>query len=116
MKGAVRRKRYLLLTSESEVRPDDRKEAVRLLLQRYPELDPKKMVWVNNSLILRTDQLKLPEMKLGLAIRVGVSILLLPKRASGSISKLKRAAEPPAARTNWSSSSQRTTSRKLNRS
>jgi hypothetical protein len=64
---------------------------VRLLLQRYPDLDTKKMVWVGNSLIFRTDQLRLPEIKLDLVIRVG-GVSLVPKSASGSISKLKRAA------------------------
>jgi hypothetical protein len=113
MTHLVRRKRYLLLASESEVGPEDRKEAVRLLLQRYPDLDQKKMVWIRNSLIFRTDQLKLQEMKLGLAIRVGEAVLL-PRQASGSISKLKRAAESPPA-LKWSSSSQRSTSRKSNK-
>jgi hypothetical protein len=87
-----KRKRYLLLSSEKEVSPSDQKEAVRRLLQRYPDLDMKKMVWVGNSLIFRTDQLRLPEMKLSLVIRFG-EVTLAPKSASGSISKLKRAAE-----------------------
>jgi hypothetical protein len=50
------------------------------------------MVWVGNSLIFRTDQLRLPEMKLSLVIRFG-EVTLAPRSASGSISKLKRAAE-----------------------
>jgi hypothetical protein len=87
-----RRKRYLLLSSEEVVGPSEQKEAVRLLLERYPDLDAKKMVWMGNSLIFRTDQLRLPEMKLNLVIRVG-GAKLVPKSASGSISKLKRAAK-----------------------
>lgn len=63
-----------------------------MLLQRYPELDPKRMVWVGNSLIFRTDQHALPAMKLALVIRVG-DATLVPRGASGSISKLKRAAK-----------------------
>ena len=86
-----KRKRYLLLSSETEVSPEAQKDAVRLLLQRYPDLDTKKMVWEGNSLIFRTDQHRLVEMKLNLELRVG-DVLLLPKSASGSISKLKRAA------------------------
>lgn len=105
-----RRKRYVLLSSETEIGPVERKDAVRLLLQRYPDLDQRKMVWVADSLIFRTDHLKLPEMKIGLAIRVGDAVLL-PRLASGSISKLKRAAES-ASRRKWPSSSQRSTSRK----
>ena len=87
-----KRKRYLLLTSETEVPQESRTELTRLLLQRYPDLDQKKMVWVGNSLIFRTDQLRLPEMKLSLVLRVG-EVTLTPRMASGSISKLKRAAE-----------------------
>jgi len=86
------RKRYLLLSPSRELSPDERKESVRLLLERYRDLDPKKMVWVNGSLIFRTDHKSLPEMKLGLELRVG-DARLVPTKASGSISKLKRAAE-----------------------
>ncbi|MDG6925238.1 MAG: hypothetical protein JRN09_01665 [Nitrososphaerota archaeon] len=89
-----KRKRYLLLASESEIDYTGRKEAVRQLLQRYPDLDAKKMVWIGNSLIFRTDQLRLPEMKLSLVIRVEGAVLT-PRAASGSISKLKRAVKPP---------------------
>ena len=110
MTGPQKRKRYLLLTSESEIGPEDRKEAVRILLQRYPDLDQKKMVWTGNSLIFRTDQLRLPEMKMGLVIRLGDAVLA-PESASGSISKLKRAAQSPPRR-KWSSSSPRSTSRR----
>jgi len=88
-----KRKRYLLLSSDREIGPSGQKEAVRLLFERYPDLDPKKMVWVGSSLIFRTDQLRLPEMKLSLIIKVGEATLV-PESASGSISKLKRAAKP----------------------
>ena len=110
MTAPQKRKRYLLLSSESEVGPEERKEAVRVLLQRYPDLDQKKIVWVGNSLIFRTDQFRLPEMKLGLVIRLGEAVMR-PRSASGSISKLKRAAESPPRR-KWSSSSQRSTSKR----
>jgi hypothetical protein len=86
------RRRYLLLTSMTELSASDQKEAVRLILQRYPDLDSRKMVWIGSSLILRTDHVRLPEMKLSLIVRSG-SFSLVPEKASGSISKLKRAAE-----------------------
>jgi len=92
-----KRKRYLLLTSETDVPLESRAELTRLLLQRYPDLDPKKMVWVGKSLIFRTDQLRLPEMKLSLVLRLG-DLTLTPTMASGSISKLKRAAKSPTER------------------
>src|SRR5580658_951893 len=100
MKNRDRRKRYLLMSADSEVGTTEQREFVRIILQRYPGLDPKKMVWVGNSLILRTDHRTLPEMKLGLVVRAG-GITMVPRRASGSISKLKRAAEPPTER-KWS--------------
>ena len=105
-----KRKRYLLLTSETEVPQESRTELTRLLLQRYPDLDQKKMVWAGKSLIFRTDQLRLPEMKLSLVLRLS-GVTLTPRMASGSISKLKRAAEPPTER-QWSSSSRKNTSKK----
>lgn len=105
-----KRKRYLLLTSEVDVPQESRAELTRLLLQRYPDLDQRKMVWIGRSLIFRTDQLRLPEMKLSLALRSG-DVSLTPRMASGSISKLKSAAEPPTER-KWSSSSRKSTSRK----
>ncbi len=105
-----RRKRYLLLTSDGEVPQESRPDLTRLLLRRYPDLDPKKIVWVGRSLIFRTDQLRLPEMKASLVLRLG-ELTLTPKMASGSISKLKSAAEPPKER-EWPSSSRKSTSRK----
>lgn len=90
-RAPVKRKRYVLLSSDRELTNEDRKEAIRLLLLRYPDLDQRKVVWVKNSLIFRTDQFRLQEMKIGMVIRVGEG-LLTPWKASGSISKLKRAA------------------------
>jgi hypothetical protein len=105
-----KRKRYLLLASETEIPKESRAELTRLLLQRYPDLDQKKMAWVGKSLIFRTDQVRLPEMKLSLVLKLG-DVTLTPTMASGSISKLKRAAELPTER-EWSSSSRKSTSRK----
>jgi hypothetical protein len=105
-----KRKRYLLLASETEIPKESRVELTRLLLQRYPDLEQRKMVWVERSLIFRTDHVRLPEMKLSLVLKLG-DVTLIPKMASGSISKLKRAAEPPTE-LEWSSSSRKSTSRK----
>lgn len=109
MTRSERRKRYVLLASQRELDPLEQKEAIRLLLQIYPNLDPKKMVWVGKSLIFRTDQRTLPGIKLSLEVRVG-DVTLSPTRASGSISKLKRAAQSTAER-KWPSSSRKSTSR-----
>lgn len=104
-----RRKRYVMLAAARELDPPEKKEAVRLLLQMYPDLDPKKMVWVGKALIFRTDQRTLPGIKLSLEIRVG-DATLRPARASGSISKLKRAVQS-TAEGRWPSSSRKSTSR-----
>jgi hypothetical protein len=69
------------------------KELVRLLLEVYPGLDQRKMVWLEDSLIIRTDQLTLPDIKQSLVVRAG-GVTLTPRLASGSISKLKRAVKP----------------------
>jgi hypothetical protein len=87
------RKRYLLLSADGTVDADAQKRLVKLLLERYPKLDTRKMVWVHDSLIIRTDHLTLPEMKESLVLKSG-AVSLTPRLASGSISKLKRAAEP----------------------
>jgi hypothetical protein len=52
------------------------------------------MVWLKNSLIVRTDHLTLPDFKGNLVVRSG-EVSLTPRLASGSISKLKRAAGRP---------------------
>ncbi len=110
MVRSERRKRYVLLSSPRGLSAPEQKEAVRLLLQVYPDLDTKKMVWVGSSLIFRTDQWTLPGIKLSLEIKVG-NVILRPGKASGSISKLKRAAQSTADG-KWQSSSQKSTSRK----
>lgn len=102
-----------MLCSSGELTLADQKEAVRRLLQLYPNLDSRKMVWVGNSLIFRTDQWTLPEVKISLEIRVG-NATLRPRKASGSISKLKRAAQSTADG-EWQSSSRKSTSKMSNK-
>lgn len=91
MRDRSRRKRYVLLSGDGPADAETRKELVRLVLQRQPGVDPKKTVWVGDSLIIRTDQLTLPEIKAGLAVKYG-GVTLKSSLSSGSISKLKRAA------------------------
>jgi hypothetical protein len=97
VKKGQRRKRYLLLSSARALDALEQKEVVRQLLQMYPDLEARKMVWADDGLIFRTDQLRLPEMKLSLRIRIG-EVEMVPKLASGSISKLKRAAKSSTER------------------
>ncbi len=85
------RKRYLLLSGDRPVDPESQKEITRLIFQRYPDLGKNRVVWVNGSLIVRTDHLRLPEMKESLAMKAG-GVELVTRRVSGSIGKLKRLA------------------------
>jgi len=60
-----------------------------MIFERYPDLGKNRVIWVNGSLIVRTDHLRLAEMEQTLAMKLGDSALA-PRRVSGSISKLKR--------------------------
>ena len=86
-----KRKRYLFLSSNGPTDAETRKEFTRLVLERNPSLEKKKMVWLDGGLIVRTDVEHLVEMKGGPAFRVG-GTELVTRSASGSISKLKRMA------------------------
>jgi hypothetical protein len=86
-----RRKRYLLLASKGPTDEETRKELTRLVLERHPGLEKKKMVWLDGGLIVRTDAEHLIGMKWGPPFRVGEAELVSAS-ASGSISKLKRMA------------------------
>ena len=63
-----------------------------MIFERYPDLGKNRVVWLRDSLIVRTDHLRLPEMEQTLAMRVGETALVT-RRVSGSISKLKRLVE-----------------------
>ncbi len=63
-----------------------------MIFERYPDMGKNRVVWVNGSLIVRTDHLHLAEMEQTLAMKVGESELAA-RRVSGSISKLKRLVE-----------------------
>jgi hypothetical protein len=60
-----------------------------MIFERYPDLGKNRVVWLKDSLIVRTDHLRLTEMELTLAMKVGETTLVT-RRVSGSISKLKR--------------------------
>ena len=85
------RKRYLLLSGERPVDGEGQKEITGMIFQRYPDLQKKRVVWVNGSVIVRTDNVRLDEMKESLSLRGG-GVKLSPRRVSGSIGKLKRLA------------------------
>lgn len=90
MKDHVR-KRYIILRSDGPVDAETRKEFTRMVRERYPDLAKNRLVWLEDALIVRTDQNRLKEMERTLALRAR-EVQLVPMRASGSISKLKRLA------------------------
>lgn len=85
------RKRYLLLSGERPVEGEGQRVINGLIFKRYPDLGKNRVVWVNGSLIVRTDNLRLEEMKESLALSAG-GVKLETRRVSGSIGKLKRLA------------------------
>jgi hypothetical protein len=85
------RKRYLLLSGERPVDGEGQKEITAMIFQRYPDLPKNRVVWVNGSVIVRTDNLRVEEMKETLSLRGG-GVRLIPRRVSGSIGKLKKLA------------------------
>jgi hypothetical protein len=63
-----------------------------MIFERYPDLGKNRVVWVKDSVIVRTDHMRLAEMEQTLSMRVGETALVT-RRVSGSISKLKRLVE-----------------------
>ena len=84
-----RHKRYLLLTSESTIDSDARKELTALISKRYP-LILKKAVWFEHALIVKTDNKDISQVRE--LLEVGADGVVLESRlTSGSIGKLKKA-------------------------
>ncbi len=84
-----RHKRYLLLTSETPI--DD--EARRELTHRIAKISPvfaKKAVWFERALIVKTDNVDLPHVREALQVSAG-AVTLRSELTSGAIGKLKKA-------------------------
>ncbi|MDG6915132.1 MAG: hypothetical protein JRN23_00860 [Nitrososphaerota archaeon] len=84
-----RHKRYLLLSSETAI--DD--EAKRELTHRIAKISPtmaRKAVWFERALIVRTDNVDLPMVMAALQTKAG-GVSLRSTLTSGSIGKLKKA-------------------------
>lgn len=90
MKNQVR-KRYIIFRSDRPIDQEKQKELTRMIRERYPDLAKNRVVWLEDGLIVRTDQDHIMEVQKTLALRAG-EIQLVPMRVSGSISKLKRLA------------------------
>ena len=85
-----RHKRYLLLTSESSIGEEERKELTHRMAKISPTI-AKKSVWFEHAVIVKTDNVDLPMVKGALELSVG-DVKLKSALTSGSIGKLKKAA------------------------
>ncbi|MDA4123049.1 MAG: hypothetical protein OK456_07720 [Thaumarchaeota archaeon] len=90
-----KRKRYVFLETSNPTDVEVRKELTRLVLEKHPSIDRKKMVWVERGLIVRTDPEHLIEMRTGDRVKFGETEMV-SRLTSGSISKLKRMASGTA--------------------
>jgi hypothetical protein len=84
-----RHKRYLLLTSESVIDEEARRELTHRISKISPNM-AKKAVWFERALIVKTDNVDIPAVKHALEASVG-AVMLKSKLTSGSIGKLKKA-------------------------
>jgi hypothetical protein len=84
-----RHKRYLLLTSESSIDEEARKELTHRISKISPTM-AKKAVWFERALIVKTDNVDIPMVKDALELSVG-RVSLKSNLTSGSIGKLKKA-------------------------
>jgi hypothetical protein len=82
-------KRYLLLTSESIIDEDAKRELTHKIAKISPAL-AKKAVWFDHALIVRTDNVDIAFMRKALEMTVG-TVSLKSSLTSGSIGKLKKA-------------------------
>ncbi len=84
-----RHKRYLLLTSETPIDEEARRE----LTHRIAKISPvfaKKAVWFERALIVKTDNVDLPHVREALQVSAG-AVTLKSELTSGAIGKLKKA-------------------------
>jgi hypothetical protein len=84
-----RRKRYLLLTSESSIDEEARRELTHRISKISPTI-AKKAVWFEHALIVKMDNVDIPLVREALELTVG-AVSLKSKLTSGSIGKLKKA-------------------------
>jgi len=84
-----RHKRYLLLTSEALIDEESRRELTHMIAKISPAM-AKKAVWFDHAVIVKTDNVDLPQMREALELKAG-SVVLESKLTSGSIGKLKKA-------------------------
>lgn len=85
-----RHKRYLMLTSESPIEEEVRKELAHRMARISPAL-AKKAVWLGRALIVKTDNVELDSVRESLERAAG-GVSLKSALTSGSIGKLKKAA------------------------
>lgn len=84
-----RHKRYLMLTSESVIDDEARKELTHRIAKISPSM-AKKAVWFDRALIVKTDNVDVPFVRE--ALELGASgVKLKSVLTSGSIGKLKKA-------------------------
>jgi hypothetical protein len=84
-----RHKRYLLLTSESVIDDEARKELTHRIA-KISQVMAKKAVWFERAVIVKTDNVDIPMVKEALEMSVG-GVTLKSKLTSGAIGKLKKA-------------------------
>jgi len=85
-----RHKRYLLLTSDSAIREEAKKELTHRMTKVSPAM-AKKAVWFDRAVIVKTDNVDLPMVKEAMEKSAG-EVILRSRLTSGSIGKLKKAA------------------------
>jgi hypothetical protein len=84
-----RHKRYLLLTSETRIDEESRRELTHRISKISPAM-AKKAVWFDQALIVKTDNVDVHTVREALELSVG-GVSLRSKLTSGSIGKLKKA-------------------------
>ena len=84
-----RHKRYLLLTSETSIDEEARKEMTHRIAKVSPIM-AKKAVWFERALIVKTDNVDIPLVKEAMEMSIG-GVELKSRLTSGSIGKLKKA-------------------------
>jgi len=84
-----RHKRYLMLTSESLIDDEARKELTHRMAKVSPVL-AKKAVWFDRAVIVKTDNVDLPILRDALEVSAG-TVTLKSMLTSGAIGKLKKA-------------------------